>query len=95
MKKVYLSIGLAALMLMVALLFLTSAFAFSLSLQNLRINAASFASPAASVLLASPMTSADEAEIGKPQSDSIRFEDFQQSEHVCNRTKTSAQDTGF
>lgn len=95
MKRVYVGVGLTALVLAVVLLFVTSAFAFSLSLQNLRINAASFAAPAASVILASPMTSAEEAAIGQPQINTIHFEEFPQADHVCQRDKVNAEGTGF
>jgi hypothetical protein len=95
MKKIYLGIGLTALLLAVVLLFLTSAFAFSLSLQNLRINAASFAPPAASAVFAAPMTSSDEAVIARPISDNIRLEEMQETDHVCQRSKTNAPGTGF
>jgi hypothetical protein len=95
MKKVYVGLGLTALALTMVLLFVTSAFAFSLSLQNLHINAASFAAPVAPALFASPMTSADEAAIGQPQSGSIRFEELPTADHVCQRDKVNAESNGF
>jgi len=95
MKRVLLGIGLTAVALTLTIMFFGSALAFSLSLQNLHINAASFAQPINSTVLASPMTSADEAQIGKSQPDSIRFEEYQATDHVCQRDKASDQNVGF
>jgi hypothetical protein len=95
MKKVSVSLGLTALALVVVLLFVTGAFAFSLSLQNLNINAASFGAPVMRAVLAAPMTLADEAAIGQPQTGSIRFEELPIPNHVCQRDKVNAEGTGF
>lgn len=83
MRKIYIGIGITALVL----LLLASALAFSLTLQNLRINSFSFVRPAAAAVVAVPMTSADEAAIASPESNTVRLEEFQQPERVCNKTK--------
>ena len=95
MKRLFLGIGLTAAALTLAIMFFGSALAFSLSLQNLHINAASFAQPVVSTVLASPMTSTDESAIGTSQSDGISLEEYQASDHVCQRGKTSEQSIGF
>lgn len=95
MKRVFLGLGLTALALALVIMFLGSAFEFSLSLQNLHISAASFAPLGTSTVLASPMTSADEAQIGNSESNTIRFQEYQASDHVCQRDKVNDQDMGF
>lgn len=91
MRKVYFGIGITAL----ALLLLTSAFAFSLTLQNLRVSALSFAQPAAAAIVAAPMTFADEAEISAPATDGVRLEEFVKPEHVCSKDKIREIETEF
>lgn len=96
MKRI--SIGIAVF----ALLFLlfAAAFAFSITLQTLHVNAFSFEQPASSLMLAAPMTSADEAQIASPQADrvsadQVRFGETQQSTHVCPRDKATDQPADF
>lgn len=91
MRKLYIGLGIFAL----ALLLLTSAFAFSLTLQNLRLNALSFGQPAAALVIAAPMTSATEAEIASPDSEGVRLEEFVRPDHVCNKDKLSEHTTDF
>ncbi len=91
MRKLYLGMGVAALML----LLLTSALAFSLTLQNLRVNAMSFVQPAAAIVIAAPMTSADESEIASPNSTGVRFEEFEQTDHFCQKYKSLETATDF
>lgn len=84
MKKIMIGLSVGGLMI----LLLASALAFSLSLQVLNVNAASFALPTSSVL-ADPMTSDAESQIGSPASDPVRFQTVQVPAHVCNRDKGS------
>lgn len=91
MRKLYIALGITALML----LLLASAFAFSLTLQNLRINSFSFARPVAAAVVAAPMTSADEAAIASPESNSVRLEEFQQPERVCSKNKVQNRTKEF
>lgn len=95
MKRVFRSIGLTALAFALVILFLGSALAFSLSLQNLHISAVSFAQPANGTVLAAPMTSEDESQISLSQSDGVRLEEYQASDHVCQREKTDDEGVGF
>lgn len=91
MRKLYITVAVTALML----LLLASAYAFSVTLQNLRINTFSFAHPAAAAVIAVPMTSADEAAITSPQSNTVRLEEFQPPEHVCAKNKVQNRTTDF
>lgn len=91
MKK--LSIGMAVTAL--ALLLLASAFAFSASLANLRVNALSFVQPAQAAVVASPMTLVDEAQLASPSSEPVRMQEFQQSDHVCQKDKLQDRVTDF
>ncbi|TAH50089.1 MAG: hypothetical protein EYC68_15090 [Chloroflexota bacterium] len=91
MRKVYISIGIAAF----ALLLLASAFAFSFTLQNLRVNAFSFAQPAAAAVIAAPMTSAEEAEISSPSLGSVRLEPVTVRERLCQKNKGQVRTTDF
>ena len=91
MRKVYIGIGITAL----ALLLLTAAFAFSLTLQNLRLNALSFAEPAAAAIVAAPMTWSDESEITATSSDGVRLEEFAKPEHVCSKDEMQDSGTDF
>ena len=91
MRKLYIGIGAIA----IALLLLTAAFAFSLTLQNLRLNALSFVKPAAAIVIAAPMTSADESEISSPDALGVRFEEFVQPEHACNKDRVQDRTTDF
>jgi hypothetical protein len=91
MRKISVTLAVTALML----LLLVSALAFSVTLQNLRINTFSFARPAAASVIAVPMTSADEAAIMSPESNTVRFEEFQQPQHVCDKNKARNRTTDF
>jgi hypothetical protein len=91
MRKLLIGGGITALVL----LLLATAFAFSLTLQNLRLNALSFVQPAAALTIAAPMTSADESEIASPDSTGVRIEEFQKREHACNREKLRESATDF
>ena len=82
MKKIIIGLSVGGLML----LLLASALAFSLSLQALNVNAASFTLPSSSVL-AAPMTSDAESQIDAPASDPVRFQTTQQPTHLCDRDK--------
>lgn len=92
MRKLYIGFGVIAL----ALLLLTAAFAFSLTLRNLRLNALSFTPPAAAIIMAAPMSSVDESNISSPDARSgVRLEQFVQPEHVCNKTRVQERSTDF
>ncbi len=91
MRKMYLALGTIALLL----LLLVGAFAFSLTLQNLRVNALSFAQPAAAASIAAPMTFADEAEISSPATDGVRLEEFQAPKGFCQKNKGHDRATDF
>ncbi len=91
MKRVFLGMGITALML----LLLAGAFAFSLTLQNLHVNAMSFSKPAPFALYTEPMTSADEAAISSPDADGVRLEEYQASQRVCSKNKTPDRATDF
>lgn len=91
MRKLYIGFGVIAL----ALLLLTAAFAFSLTLQNLRLNALSFSPPAAAIVIAAPMTSDVESNISSPDNRGVRLEQFVQPEHVCNKNKVQEYTTDF
>lgn len=91
MRKMFIAIGIAALLL----LLLATAFAFSLTLQNLRVNALSFAQPVSASSIAAPMTSTDESEIASPVSDGVRLEEFQQPERICQKNKVQDRATDF
>lgn len=85
-------IGASVTVLMVFLF--ASAFAFSASLANLRIGAASFTKPSAPVF-AAPMTYADESNISAPQADTVRFQPIDNQEHVCQRDRIQSNTVGF
>lgn len=91
MKKVYIGIGITALVL----LLLGTAFAFSVTLQSLRLNALSFAEPVAAAVIAAPMTFADEAEIASPDSEGVRLEQYQARQAVCAKRQAQPETTGF
>ncbi len=91
MKKALTALSAVALIIVL----LASALAFSLSLQNLNINAGSFLLSAASSANAAPMTSNDEAAIGQTRSDTIRLQVDDVPQHVCKRNKTSDTSAGF
>jgi hypothetical protein len=91
MKKFYIGIGITALMV----LLLASAFAFSLTLQSLRVNALSFVEPVAASIIAAPMTSADEAEIASPESGGVRLEEFEARHAVCAKRQAQEEASGF
>jgi len=90
MKKLIIGASVTAFLLVL----FVSVFAFSTSLSNLRISAATFAKPSVPVF-AAPMTFADESEITVPQADSVRFQQLEQSERVCARKKSQANTAGF
>jgi hypothetical protein len=90
MKRISIAIGITLLMLTL----LGSAFAFSLTLQDLHVNAFSFAQPAEAAVTGAPMTSDDEAAISAPSSESVHLADFA-PQHVCNRDKTQGNSTDF
>jgi hypothetical protein len=83
MRKVTIGIAVTALVL----LLLASAFAFSATLASLRVNALSFVEPAEAAVIASPMTSLDEAQLASPLSETVRMEEFQQTDRVCQKDK--------
>jgi len=91
MRKLILTLAVVGLMFVLA----ATAVGFSLSLQNLHVNAASFAAPVIAPAYAAPMTYADESNIQEPQSSTIRFEEYQAPEHVCERSKTNGTSAGF
>lgn len=90
MKKFIIGASVTAFLLVL----FASAFAFSASLSNLRISAGTFAKPSVPVV-AAPMTFADESEITAPQADSVRFQQLEKSERVCERKKSQANTAGF
>ncbi|HZQ08774.1 MAG TPA: hypothetical protein VFD70_19480 [Anaerolineae bacterium] len=91
MKKMITAASAVGLMMIL----LASALAFSLSLQNLNINAGSFLLSAATPVNAVPMTSNEEAAISQPSSDTIRLQVDDAPQHVCKRNKTSDTSAGF
>ncbi len=91
MKRVYLGIAVTALLF----LLFAGAFAFSLTLQNLRVSALSFNTPASPIIFAAPMTSADEAAISSPNSEAVRLKEFQEPQHVCDKNKVQESATDF
>jgi len=62
---------------------LASAYAFSASLINLHIHSGSFAKPN----VAAPMTYADESQIGTSQPNMVRFETVPASKPLCQHEK--------
>lgn len=91
MRKLILVLSVVGLTLVLA----ATAVGFSLSLQNLHVNAASFAAPALAPVHAAPMTYADESNVSQPQGSTIRFEDYQAPSHVCERDKSGDASAGF
>lgn len=81
MKKFYIGVGI----LVLAFLLMTTALAFSHILQNLRLNALSFTQPTSALVIAAPMTSADEAAMTSPDKTGVHLEEFVQPAHVCNK----------
>ncbi len=82
-------IGASVMVLLV--ISLASAYAFSASLMNLHIHTGSFAKPSA----AAPMTYADESQIGVAQSDMVRFETIQEPTSLCRREQKQDSTAGF
>lgn len=62
---------------------LASAYAFSASLVDLHIHTGSFVKPG----IAGPMTFADESQIGSAQSNMVRFQTVRESDSLCQRDK--------
>lgn len=91
MKRIYMGIGITV----VLCLLLAGAFAFSLTLQNLRVSALSFAQPAEASAIEVPMTGADEAVISSPSLDQVRMQEFDQTEHLCQKGKVQDRATDF
>ncbi len=91
MKKVLIALSVGALLF----LLVATAFAFSFTLQNLHISAASLVQPLGSPVLAAPMTSADESNMSTTTQDHVRFETVQEPEHICQKDKTKDQGVGF
>lgn len=95
MKRIYMGIGITV----VLCLLLAGAFAFSLTLQNLRVSAYSFAQPAEAAGIAAgsaaPMTGADESAISSPDSGQVRMEEFAQPEHLCQKDRVQNRATDF
>ena len=82
-------VGASVLVLLVVSL--ASAYAFSASLIDLRIHIGSFAKPG----LAAPMTFANESEIGAPQPNMVRFQTVEQANGpLCQRDKREST-SGF
>ena len=91
MRKIFIGIGITALLF----LLLASALAFSMTLQNLRVNALSFAQPAEAAVITAPMTSSDEANISSPESNGVRLQEMQQPERFCQKDKAQDHATDF
>ncbi len=91
MKKFYLGLSIVGL----TLLLFATAFAFSLLLQRLHVSTFSMAEPAAPVVIAAPMTSADEAQIASPRSDTVRMEEYLTPDHLCQKKEQSDRITDF
>lgn len=86
------------IMLTVAALLLvlvTSALAFSLTLQGLHVNAASFNAPGVKAVEAAAMTSADEAQVGQPSGEMVRMDVYTAPVRLCERDKASDGRGGF
>lgn len=92
MKRMTMGIGITALLV----LLLASAFAFSVTLQNLRVNALSFAQPAEAAAVEEPMTGADESAISSLDADEVRMEEFEQADdHLCRKNRLADRATDF
>ncbi len=77
-------IGVSVVVLLI--ISLASAYAFSASLMNLHIHSGSFAKPN----IAAPMTYADESQIGSAQPNLVRFETVPKVKPLCQREKQGA-----
>lgn len=76
-----------ASVLVLLLVTIASAYAFSASLMDLRIHSGSFAKPR----VAAPMTYAEESELGAPQPNLVRFQTVDQANGpLCQRDKRDA-----
>lgn len=82
-------IGASVMVLLV--ISLASAYAFSASLVDLHIHTGSFTKPS----IAAPMTYTDESQIGAAQSNRVRFETIQERGSLCRREQKQDMTTGF